>query len=80
MIMLGLIYRFHRRGYRYLTIFGKVLMAPGFIAIVLGMLALSVVEFFVVDLLWLLMDFIDEKSENENKPYSLVKAINYLMW
>lgn len=83
MIILGLIKRFHERGYRYLTIFGKVLMAPGYIAVVLGMLVLSVVEFFVFDLLWLLMYFIEDISVNENEPYSLsdlVIAIKWLMW
>ena len=78
MIMLGLINRFYRRGYRYLTIFGKVLMAPGFIVIMLGMLLLSIVEFFAFDLLWLVIDFIDDKIAKQ--PYSLTKAINVLMW
>ncbi len=78
MIMIGLINRFYRRGYRYLSIFGKVLIAPGFIAMMLGMLLLSVAEFFAFDIFWLLMDFIDDK--NAKQQYSLRKAIDFLMW
>ena len=56
----------------------KVLMAPGFIAIAVGMLLLSVADFFVFDLLWLLTDFIEDKAEK--REYSLKRAINYLLW
>lgn len=78
MIILGLMERFCRTAYKGITVFANILFFPGAIIMLSGMLVLAVVEIFVLDITWILLDFIDSKLDG--KHWSLGDTIRYLMW
>lgn len=78
MIMIGLIERFCRKAYKGLTIFAKLLLMPSAIVILPAMVILAIVEFMILDIAWITMDFID--SKNDGNHFGLSRTVRWLMW
>jgi hypothetical protein len=77
--MIGLIERFCRKAYKGLSLFAMLLFLPSAIVILTVMSILAVVEFILLDVVWILLDFIDSKYF-EKTHWSLASTISWLMW
>ena len=60
MAMLGVMKRLWRHEYRILTIWGILVLLPSILVIFPSLLLLAVVEFFVLDIPWLILTIIEE--------------------
>lgn len=78
MIMIGLMEKFWKKAYRDLTVFGYIMTAPSMIVIFPLMAILAIVEMIILDIVWLVFDYIDTKRHGGY--WFLTVAIRWLTW